>query len=136
MSAAEHALMHGDHRFWESEISQWRDDLRIWQHELAKAQADHEQLVKSLEDHAVRLRTHASSLRLEEIAFDGHEHAIVECEKGGAGEELATMAQEHQQESARHITHRTAHEMLKRKHHHVMAYWNLLCKSLQESVKE
>lgn len=132
MTAAENELMHGDHRFWESEISLWRDDLRIWQHDLARSHDELKQLAKSLEDHALRLRVHASTLRLDEIAFDGHEHAIAESEKTGCDRDSARMIAEHQQESVRHIAHRAAHESLKRKHHQVMAHWNLLLKALQE----
>jgi hypothetical protein len=132
MTAAENELMHGDHRFWESEISLWRDDLRIWQHELAISQDELKQLAKALEDHALRLRMHASSLRLDEIAFDGHEHAIAELEKKGISGEMPNSSLEHQQESDRHIAHRKAHESLKRKHHQVIAHWNLLLKALQQ----
>jgi hypothetical protein len=133
MTAAENELMHGDHRFWESEISLWRDDLRIWQHELAKSNDELKQLANALEDHALRLRMHASSLRLDEIAFDGHEHAIAEMEKTGRSGKVARMTLEHQQEANRHIAHREAHESLKRKHHQVMAHWNLLLKALQQA---
>jgi hypothetical protein len=124
--------MHNEHRLWESEISLWRDDLRAWQEELGKSQSEIKQLEKALEDHAHALRTHASTLRLQEQTFDGHEHAIVQYEQGGEGEELFQMARQHSDEAVRHAEHRQAHERLKRRHHDVIAHWNLLLKALRE----
>jgi hypothetical protein len=127
--------MHNEHRFWESEISLWRDDLRAWQQELAKAQGEIKQLEKALEDHGQVLRTHGSTLRLEEQTFEGHEHAIAEYEKGGEGDELFEMARQHTQVAGHHVDHRRAHEQLKRRHHTVIAHWNLLLNALREPAE-
>ena len=135
MTATSHMTMHSEHRFWESEISQWREDLRVWQQELAKAQGEIKQLEKALEDHAHALRTHASTLRLQEQTFEGHEHALVEYEKGGEGAELLPMARQHGAEAAQHAEHRNAHEQLKRRHHIVIAHWNLLLKASREPAE-
>ena len=135
MTASTHINMHNEHRFWESEISVWRDDLRAWQHELAKAQGEIKQLEKALDDHAHALRTHGSSLRLEEQTLDSHEHAIVEYEEGGKGNELLEMARQHRKETGNHIEHRRVHEQIKRQHHNVIAHWNLLLKALREPTE-
>jgi hypothetical protein len=124
--------MHGEHRYWESEISLWRDDLRAWQKELAKAECEIKLLEKALADHAQLLRLHGSSLRLDEQEFDGHEHEIVEYEKGGEGEELLEMARRHSAQAVHHVQHRAAHEQIKRRHHNIIAHWNVLLKALQE----
>ena len=136
MTSTAHLNMHGEHRLWESHISQWRDDLRAWQHELAKAQGEIKQLEKALEDHAHTLRTHASTLRLQEQKVDEHEHAIVEYEKGGEGDELVQMARDHSQEAVHHAKQCEDHEQLKRRHHNVIAHWNLLLKSLRDSTEQ
>jgi len=135
MTATTHLTMHSEHKYWESETSLWRDDLRVWQQELAKAQGEIKQLEKALEDHAQALRLHASALRLDEETFEGHERALVEYEKGGEGEELLPMARQHSAEAVRHTGYRAAHEQLKRRHHTVIAHWNLLLKSVREPTE-
>jgi hypothetical protein len=127
--------MHGEHRHWESEINLWRDDLRAWQQELAKAEGEIKQLEKALADHGQALRLHGSALRLDEQEFEDHEHAIVEYEKGGEGEELLEMARRHSAQAVHHDRHRAAHEQLKRRHHNVITHWNVLLKALQESAE-
>jgi len=135
MIATTPMTMHSEHKYWESETSLWRDDLRVWQQELATAQGEIKQLEKALEDHAHALRTHASTLRLDEGVFEGHEHALVEYEKGGEGEELLQMARQHSEEAVCHTVHRAAHEQFKRRHHTVIAHWNLLLKSVREPTE-
>ena len=135
MSSTTHMNMHSEHREWESVISAWRDDLRAWQQELAKAQGEIKQLEKSLEDHAELLRLHASTLRLQEQTLDAHEHAIVDYEKGGDGDDLLQMARQHCEEALRHDEHCKAHEQLKRRHHNVIAHWNTLLKVLRGMPK-
>lgn len=135
MTSTTHMDMHNEHRLWESEISLWRDDLRAWQQELANAQGEIKELEKALNDHAQALRTHGSSLRLEEQTFEGHEHAIAEYEKGGEGGELFEMARQHCLEAGHHVEHRRVHEHLKRRHHTVIAHWNLLLKALREPAE-
>ena len=135
MIATTPMTMHSEHKYWESETSLWRDDLRVWQQELAKAQGEIKQLEKALENHAHALRTHASTLRLDEGVFEGHEHALVEYEKGGEGEELLQMARQHSEEAVCHTVHRAAHEQFKRRHHTVIAHWNLLLKSVREPME-
>jgi chromosome segregation ATPase len=135
MTTTTHERMHGEHRFWESEINLWREDLRAWQHELAHAQGEITQLETALEQHARTLKQHASALRLEEQKEDSHEHAIVKYEQGGEGDELFEMAREHSEEALRHAGHRTAHEQLKRRHHTVIAHWNVLLKALREPAE-
>ena len=130
-----HQTMHGEHRFWESEISLWRDDLGAWQHELAKAQGEIKQLEHALEEHAQTLRKHASAIRLEEQTFDSHEHALAEYEKGDEGDGLFELARQHRAEAVHHTEHRAAHEQLKRRHHGVIAHWNVLLKALCEPAK-
>lgn len=125
--------MHDEHRYWESEISLWRDDLRAWQQELAKAESEIKLLEKALADHAHMLRLHGSSLRLGEQEFEGHEHEIVEFEKGGEGEELFEMARHHSAEAVQHNRHRAVHEQLKRRHHNITVHWNVLLKALRKT---
>ena len=127
--------MHQEHRYWESEIGLWRDDLRAWQSELSKAESEFKLLEKALADHAQLLRLHGSSFRLDEQEFENHEHEIVEYEKGGEGEELLEMSRRHSVQAVRHGEHRAAHEQLKRRHHNIIAHWNVLLKALQESAK-
>jgi hypothetical protein len=132
MTGTTHLRMHGEHRLWESDIGLWRDELCAWQHELAKAQGEIKQLEKALADHAHVLRTHASALRLQEQKVDEHEHAIVEYEKGGEGDELFQMARDHSHEAVHHAKQCDDHQQLKRRHHEVIAHWNLLLKALRE----
>ena len=132
MTSTTHMNMHSEHREWESEISAWRDDLRVWQQELAKTQGEMKQVEKSLEDHAEALRLHASTLRLQEQTFDIHEHAIVDYEKGGEGDELFEMARQHGEEAVSHNKHREAHDLLKQRHHNVIAHWNALLRAIRE----
>ena len=127
--------MHGEHRYWESEVSLWRDDLCAWQKELAKVQSEIKLLEEALADHGRTLRLHGSSLRLDEQEFENHEHEIVEYEKGGEGEELLEMARRHTAQAEQHDHHRTAHEQLKRRHHTIIAHWNLLLKALREAAE-
>lgn len=126
--------MHDEHRYWESEISLWRDDLRAWQNELATAERELKLLEKALADHAQALRLHGSSLRLDEQEFESHEHEIAEFEKGAEGEELFEMACRHCAQGEQHTEHRVAHEQLKRRHHNIIAHWNVLLKTLQEAA--
>jgi hypothetical protein len=123
--------MHGEHRLWESDISQWRDDLRAWQHELAQSQREIQQLERALQKHAQTLQQHASALRLEEQTAGNHEHEIVKYERGAEGDALFEMARAHSQEALRHAEHRAAHEQLKRQHHTMIARWNVLLKELR-----
>jgi hypothetical protein len=127
--------MHQEHRYWENEIGLWRDDLRAWQKELAKAESEIKLLEKALADHAQVLRLHGSSLRLDEQEFENHEHEIVEFEKGGEGDELFEMARRHSAQAMRHDEHRAAHEQLKRRHHNILAHWNVLLKALRETAE-
>jgi hypothetical protein len=126
--------MHQEHRHWGSEISLWRDDLCAWQKELTKAESEIKLLEKALADHAQVLRLHGSSLRLDEQEFENHEHEIVEYKKGGEGEELLEMARRHSAQAVHHDRHRAAHEQLKRRHHNIIAHWNVLLKALQETA--
>lgn len=136
MIAAKPASMHEEHRYWESEISLWRDDLRAWQNELGKAENEIKLLEKSLADHAQTLRLHGSSLRLDEQEFEAHEHEIVEYEKGGEGDGLFEMARRHTAQAVHHGQHRAAHEQLKRRHHNIIAHWNLLLKVLSAPTEQ
>jgi hypothetical protein len=128
-----HMNMHNEHRLWGQEISLWRDDLHAWQGELAQAQQEMTELKTAFETHGTVLRKHASSLRLEESTIDAHEHEIAAYERQGEGDELFEMARTHAQEGVDHVRHRQLHEELKRRHHSVIAHWNLLRKALAES---
>jgi len=132
MIATKPTSMHEEHRYWESEISLWRDDLDAWQNELSKAESEIQLLENSLADHAQVLRLHGSSLRLDEQEFEGHEHEIVEFEKGGEGDELFELARRHTAQAVHHDKHRAAHEQLKRRHHNIIAHWSVLLKAIQE----
>lgn len=132
MNGTVHRTMHGDHCQWEREISQWRDDLRVWQQEIAGALDQLDTLKEALVKQAHALRTHASSLRLEEQDFGQHEHAIARYEKGGDGEELFGMAARHVVEGMHHEDHQRAHEAMKQQHRHVMARWNGLLRALPQ----
>lgn len=123
--------MHGDHRLWENEISFWRDDLRVWQRDAAHALGQLDTLKNALEEHVLGLRRHASSLRLEEEDFGGHEHAIVQHEQRGEGDELFGMAARHTVQGMHHIDHQNAHEVMKLRHRSVMARWNALLRAIQ-----
>jgi hypothetical protein len=133
MSVSNHVEMHRDHQRWSSETNMWRCDLAAWQHELADAVADVEQLKKALEAHGERLRKHAAAIRVDELAAEGHEHALAEYELGGSGENLPEYARKHSREADRQAKDREAHEHLKRLHHTIIAQWRLLLKSLTET---
>lgn len=128
--------MHSEHRYWENETSLWREDLHAWQQELAKAVGEVKHLEKALADHGHVLRLHGSALRLDEQEFENHEHAMVEFEKGGEGDELLEMARRHGGQATQHGKHRAKHEQLKRRHHNIIAHWNLLLKALREAGEE
>jgi hypothetical protein len=131
-----HQTTHGEHRLWESEISLWRDDLRAWQHELAKAQSEIKQLEHALEQHAHTLRQHGAAIRLQEQTFNEHEHAIVEYEKGGEGDDLFEFARQHREEVVHQAEKRAAHEQLKRRHRNIIAHWTVLLKTLREPAEQ
>lgn len=135
MTTTANEMMHSEHRYWESELNHWREDLRAWQHELAKAQAGVKQLEEALTRHARTLHQHGAALRLEEQKTDAHEHEIVKYEQGGDGDELFEMAREHSHEALQHGEYRVAHEQLKRRHHSVIAHWNILLKALREPAE-
>jgi hypothetical protein len=45
------------------------------------------------------------------------------------------MARTHSHEALQHAVHRTSHEQLKRHHHTIIAYWNILLKALGCAVE-
>jgi hypothetical protein len=45
------------------------------------------------------------------------------------------MANQHSVQGEQHTQHRVAHEQLKRRHHNIIAHWNVLLKTLQEAAK-
>lgn len=136
MAADIHELMHRDHRSWASEFNAWQDDVRVWQQEFTQAKSQLKELESALVKHEEVLRQHASDMRLDEAGSSSHEHALVEFEKGGAGEGLPSMAKQHQLEAQKHAERRQFHERLKRHHHELLARWRLLIRSLTDASQK
>lgn len=132
MAADIHELMHRDHRAWANEFNAWQDDVRVWQQEFAQAKSQFKELESAMAKHEEVLNHHASDMRLDEARSSSHEHALVEFEKGGAGEALPGMAKQHQLEDQEHVKRRQSHERLKRHRHELIARWRLLFRSLTD----
>jgi len=135
MLEASHPIMHGDHKQWLNENGSWLDDVHLWQDELKTAEDKIEECIALFKKHSERLMTHAAAIRCRELKLREHEHAIVEYEQGGEGNELPELAKAHLEEATHHTQQRAAHELFKRKHHEMLAHWNALLKAMKECVK-
>jgi hypothetical protein len=138
MTSDTHIAMHHEHRAWQEEAGQWRDDLRVWQQEIVAAQGDLRDVEKALNAHFDDMRRHASAVRLHEMDTDEHEHALVLYERGGIGEDLLIRAKEHARESTRHTQLTHDHELMRNKQRKVMSAAIHFIKAVHElsEVKE
>ena len=48
---------------------------------------------------------------------------------------IQEVARRHSAQAVHHDQHRTAHEQLKRRHHNIIAHWNVLLKALRETAE-
>ena len=134
MATADHLEMHFEHKQLLNEIALWQEQLTYWRKELREATAEIDRLKASLKCHDEALQKHAEHLECECTRLQEHEHALVEYERGGTGQELIALAQKHTNELARQLNRRAVHERIKRHHHSLMAQWRLLFDALTKPM--
>jgi hypothetical protein len=121
-----------EYRHWQSELAGWHCDVGYWRREYQKALADLKRLEAALREREKALQAYAEKLAVHEDFLAGLEHVAKDLPEGGA-DEWGTYSPG-QQEAARHSRQRDAHEMIKRGHHTLLAYWSLLLETLGRPV--
>lgn len=125
-----HLAMHGAHRQWSNDNALWRDEIALWQTEIKRLVEQLTAVKQALKRHQDEVRKHAAAVHLYQSSQDDHERALADYEAGGPGAPLVGLAKQHRQEQDKHQSQRALHERLKRRHHTLVAHWNLLLKSL------
>jgi septal ring factor EnvC (AmiA/AmiB activator) len=120
------------YRQWQSDLARWHCDVGFWRQEYQKALADLKRLEEALRAREKSLQVHAERLAAHEAFLAALEHGAEDLPDGGADE--WGRYPPGQQEAARHSRQRDAHELIKRGHHTLMAYWSLLLETLGKAV--
>ncbi len=134
MTTISHSEIHGDHRYWQSEIKMWRDDIQQWQQEREDCIAE---LLEAINRHDRAMECHTNSIVDHQSAIVDHEHFIAECEQNSSAKDKgdeATFAETHQGESSIQNDLRASHERIKKRHHTVMAKLAMVVASLKHGL--
>lgn len=134
MATADHLEMHFEHKQLMNEFALWQEQVNHWRQEFRGALAEIERLKSSLKSHDDALQKHAEELDRECTRLQGHEQALVDFERGGSGQELIALAQDHTKELSSQLNRRAVHERIKRHHHSLMAQWRLLFDALSKPM--
>lgn len=125
MSTESHLEMHCEHATWRKENDLWRDELALWEREISDAIEELPRLELALRAHLEKLQQYGASIRLHELDFEDHEHALAKYQRGETPEEFV-QAQEHGRESERHEMQRSAHAKMKKQQHLLVSKWKHL----------
>ena len=132
MPKSSNQTMHRDHLNWLSEDNLWRDETQVWEEETKSAERGLSRLNAALRSHLQRLQEHTASIGITERIPAAHEHVLALQEKGSVGHCITTTQEQHGREAQDHLEARGLHEQLKRKHHTIMAHWNLILRALED----
>lgn len=126
--------IHNERQQWLNDDAIWRDELGIWVEETNQAVDGLRKLEDSLGVHRKRLQDHLATIIAEEKTLRDQENVLAQIERGGSGNEPLGMAKTHKENLNKHVHQRQRHELLKKHHHMVMAYWIMLFKVLTEKI--
>jgi hypothetical protein len=129
MCTPSHLEMHREHATWRKEDDLWRDELAVWEREISEAIDELPRVDLALRAQLEKLQRYGASIRLHELDFEDHEHALAKYQRGETPEEFV-QAQEHGRESERHEAQRSAHGKIKTQQHAVLTKWKLLFAAL------
>ena len=84
--------MHATHACWQNENSFWHEELKLWQDELASTRREIADVAAAIERHGKKLAEHGAALTLFGQEAGSDEHALVEFERGSAGQTVPGLA--------------------------------------------
>jgi hypothetical protein len=132
MVAGTHQEIHSQHREWLTDIAMWQDDLDLWRNEYHTALTDVARLEAALRASVRALNEHLEGVVAHNEHLAEHEHLVGRFEHGDHIEELdlLTLTKAHEQEAREHVRQAERHELIKKRHHALMAHWYLLLKEM------